>query len=80
MYNPMMSAALLSNSGSLLAMYRSKRCGFRRACAQIRCTVDLLTPSAAAILRQLQFVLPSSGFRVVRRMTRACMAAVAVRG
>jgi len=30
-YRPMMSAALLSKSGSSLAMYRSRRCGFRPA-------------------------------------------------
>jgi hypothetical protein len=31
-YRPMTSAALASKSGSSLARYRSKRCGFRRAC------------------------------------------------
>ena len=79
MYNAIMSAAFSSKSGSLLAMYRSKRCGFSRAWRQILCTVDLLNPNAAAILRQVQCVLPSSGRRVVFRNTRACPEGVAVR-
>ena len=80
MYNPMMSVAFSSNRGSLLAMYRSSRCGFNRTRRQIRCTVDLLNPSATAILRQLQCVLPSTGCCVVLRNTRACTEAVARRG
>src|SRR5215813_4045977 len=42
MYSPMMSAAFSSNCGSLLAMYRSSRCGCSRACTRMRCTLDLL--------------------------------------
>jgi hypothetical protein len=52
-----MSAALASDSGSLLAMYRSRRCGFRPASFQTRYTASLLTSSTAASLRQLQWVL-----------------------
>ena len=63
-----------------LAIYRSKQCGFSRAWRQIRCTVDLLNPSSAAILRQLQCVLPSAGRCVAFRTTRACTEGVAVRG
>src|SRR5687768_1286359 len=48
-------------------MYRSSRCGFTRACAQMRWTVDLLTSSATAIFRHDQWVLPSAGFCIVLR-------------
>ena len=80
MYNPIISAAFSSKCGSLLAMYRSRRCGFSRACRQIRCTVDLLSPSASAILRQVQCVLPSGGLCIVLRSTRAWTEGVALRG
>jgi hypothetical protein len=76
----MMSAALFSNSGSLLALYRSKRCGCRRACASMRCTLDLLTPISAASLRTDQCVLPSCGFCCTFRHTLACTDGVANRG
>ena len=66
----MMSAALLSNSGSLLAIYRSSRWGFSWVWARIRCTVDLLSPNSLASLRQDQCVLPSPGFCCTRRITR----------
>src|SRR5258705_11620991 len=56
-YSPMMSAALASNSGSWLAIYRSSRCGCSLACARIRCTVDLLTPNSSANRRHDQCVL-----------------------
>jgi hypothetical protein len=50
-YRPILSAALLSKSGSSLAMYRSSRCGFKPASFQTRCTASLLTPSSAAPMR-----------------------------
>ncbi len=46
----------------------------------MRCTVDLLTPNSPANFRQDQWVLPSFGFCCTRRTTRACTAAVAIRG
>ena len=68
---PVMSAALLSKSGSLLAIYRCSRCGFSCAWARIRCTVDLLSANSLASFRQDQCVLPSPGFCCTRRITRA---------
>src|SRR5437763_9989683 len=65
-YNPMMSAVFVSKSGSLLALYRSKRCGCSRACARMRCTLDLLTPISAANLGTDQCVLPSVCAAVLR--------------
>ena len=79
-YNPMMSAVFVSKSGSLLALYRSKRCGCSRACARMRCTLDLLTPISAANLGTDPCVLPSCGFCCTFRHTLACTAGVAVRG
>jgi hypothetical protein len=61
-------------------MYRSSRCGLILDCDQIRCTVDLLNPNAAAILGHDQCVLPSTGFCVVLRKTFACTASVTLRG
>ena len=47
----------------------SRRCGFRPASLHTRCTASLLTPSAAASLRQLQRVEPSFGcLRVAERI------------
>src|ERR1700683_2374558 len=77
-YRPMMSAALLSKSGSSLAMYRSRRCGFTPASFQTRCTASLLTPNSAASLRQLQCVEPSFGFLRVDESIRARSFAVRI--
>src|ERR1700689_2949298 len=77
-YRPMMSAALLSKSGSSLAMYRSRRCGFTPASFQTRCTASLLTPSSAASLRQLQCVEPSFAFLRVDESIRARSFAVRI--
>ena len=52
-------------------MYRSRRCGFRAASFQTRCTASLLTPSSAASLRQLQCVEPSFGLLRVAERIRA---------
>ena len=52
----------------------------RYLAAHTRCTVDLLSPSAAAILRHDQCVDPSEGFCCVLRAMRACTAASATRG
>src|SRR5215469_3446066 len=68
-YKARISAALRSNSGSSLAKYRSRRWGLRPASFQTRYTASLLTPRAAANLRQLQCVEPSLGFlRVAERI------------
>jgi len=75
----MMLAALLSKSGSLLAKYRSSRCGCNCAWARIRWTVDLLSANSLASFRQDQCVLPSPGFCCTRRITRACTFGVAAR-
>jgi hypothetical protein len=76
-YRPIMSAALVSKSGSLLAMYRSSRCGFSPASCQTRCTASLLTPRAVASLRQLQCVEPSlGGLRVADRILPEKLASV----
>ena len=50
--------------------------GLSLACFQIRCTVDLLILSTAAILRHDQWVLASAGVSDVFRTTRACRAGV----
>ena len=56
-------------SGSSVAIYRSRRCGFRPACCHARCTATLVTPNVAASLRQLQRVEPSFGrLRVAARI------------
>lgn len=73
------AAALVSKSGSLLAMYRSSRCGCSRACDRMRCTPDLLIPIAAN-LRTGQWVLPSTGFGYTVRYALACAAGVTVWG
>jgi hypothetical protein len=49
-------------------------------CTQTRCTLDLLKPNSAAILRHDQWVDPSLGFCCVFRTILACMAAFATRG
>jgi hypothetical protein len=46
----------------IVAGRRSRRCGFRPASCQTRCTASLLTLSAEASLRQLQWIDPSLGF------------------
>src|SRR4051812_20913606 len=53
-YSPITSAALSSKSGSLLAMYRSGRCGCNLDCARIRCTLAWLRLRSAASLGQDQ--------------------------
>lgn len=58
----------------------SNQCGLIRACAHIRCTVDLLSPSAFAIFRHDQCVKPSEGFCCVWRAIRASAFASATRG
>jgi hypothetical protein len=47
--------------GIVTARCRSRRCGFRPASCQTRCTASLLTLSAEANLRQLQCVDASLG-------------------
>src|ERR1051326_5644814 len=60
-YNPMTSAPLASNSGSLGPMYRSKRCVCKPCLAQTRATIICDTLSALPSLRLLQCVEPSVG-------------------
>src|SRR5579871_1151371 len=71
-YRPIMSAALVSKSGSLLAMYRSNRCGLTPALRQIRWTASLEMRNSRASLRTDQWVEPSFGWRRVASSTRAC--------
>ena len=47
------------------------------ACANIRCTVNLLTPSSSASLRREQEALPSEGFFCARRITQPRITGVA---
>ena len=67
----MMSAALVSKSGSFDAMYRSNRCDRSSASCQMRSTMSLVTPTWAARRRQDQCVDPSGGRRRVAASTRA---------
>jgi hypothetical protein len=75
-----MSAVFSSKAGSLLAIYRSSRCGFSRVFVQMRWIVVVLSPVATAIFLHDQWVLPSDGFCCVFFSTRACTAAVTRRG
>src|ERR1017187_8139502 len=57
-YSPTTSVSFSRNRASRDNLKRLTRCGFKLWLRQILLTVDLLTPCASAICRQLHWVMP----------------------
>ena len=57
-YSPTTSTSFSSNRGSFDTLNVFTRCGFNPRAYHTRCTVDLDTPAAAAIVRHHQCVSP----------------------